>query len=62
MTYSFNVEGDKLVLEATFDNEESSGGRPPPDGGQASRTIFYTYRFNEENDVLFLDGAEFIKM
>jgi hypothetical protein len=62
MTYSLNVEGDKLVLEAIFDNEGSPRGRPPPDGGQTSRTITYTYRFNEKYDVLYLDGTEFKKM
>ena len=56
MTYIPKVEGDKLVLEAKFDN----GG--PPGGRQPSRTFTYAYSFNEEYDVLYLDGTEFIKV
>jgi hypothetical protein len=62
MTYILKVEGDKLVLKAKLDNDESHRDRSPPDGGQTSRTISYSYRFNEEYDVLYLDGTEFIKM
>jgi hypothetical protein len=62
MTYTYEVEGYKLVLEAKFDNGEPPGGRQPPDGGQSSRTISYTYGFNGEYDVLYLDGTEFIKV
>jgi hypothetical protein len=62
MTYIPMVEGDKLVLEAKFDNGGPPGSREPTDGGQSSRTISYTYSFNEEHDVLYLDGTEFIKV
>lgn len=62
MTYTYAVEGDKLVLEAKFDNGGPPGGRQPPDGGQPSRAITYNYSFNEEYDVLYLDGTEFIKV
>ena len=62
MAYIPKVEGDKLVLEAEFDNGGPPGSREPPDGEQPSRTISYTYSFNEEYDVLYLDGTEFIKI
>ncbi len=62
MTYIPKVEGDKLVLEAKFDNGGPPGGRQPSDGGQPSRTFTYAYSFNEEYDVLYLDGTEFIKV
>lgn len=62
MAYIPKVEGDKLVLEAKFDNGGPPGSREPPDGEQPSRTISYTYSFNEEYDVLYLDGTEFIKV
>ncbi len=62
MTHTYEVEGDKLVLEAKFDNGGPPGDRQPPDGGQSSRTISYTYCFNEEFDVLYLDETEFIKV
>jgi hypothetical protein len=62
MTYIPMKEGDKLVLEANFDNGGPPGSRQLPDGGQPSRTFTYAYSFNEEYDVLYLDGAEFIKV
>jgi hypothetical protein len=61
MTYIYNVEGDKLILEAKFDNGGPQGDRQPPEGGQPSLSISFVYSFNEEYDVLFLDGSEFIK-
>ncbi len=62
MTHIYKVEGDKLVLEAKFDNGGPPGNRESPDGGQASRTVSYTYSFNEEFDVFYLDGSEFIRV
>ena len=62
MTHTYEVEGDKLVLEAKFDNGGPPGGRQPSDGGQPSRTFTYAYSFNEEFDVLYLDETEFIKV
>jgi hypothetical protein len=56
------VEGDKLVLEAKFDNGKPPGSRESPDGEQPSRTFTYAYSFNEEYDVLYLDETEFIKV
>jgi hypothetical protein len=61
MTYIYNVDGDKLILEAKFDNGGPQGDRQPPEGGQPSMSISFIYSFNEGYDVLYLDGSEFIK-
>ena len=49
ITYNYNVQGEELVIETTSDK-----------GGKTSRTIF-SYNFSDNNDVLYLDGSEFIK-
>jgi hypothetical protein len=59
--YIYNVEGDKLILEAKFDNGGPQGDRQRPEDGQPSMLISFVYSFNEEYDVLYLDDSEFIK-
>jgi hypothetical protein len=61
MTYIYSVEGDKLVLEAKFDNGRSADGREPPEGGQSNIPTSFVYSFNLEYDVLNLDSSKFIK-
>jgi hypothetical protein len=39
----------------------SNGGRPPFNSGQQPMTTTYTYSFNEEYSVLYLDGSPFTK-
>jgi hypothetical protein len=62
MTYIYKVEGNKLVLDANFDNEGPPDGRQPPDGEQPSLSISFVYSFNEKYDVLYLDESGFIKV
>jgi hypothetical protein len=67
MTYIYSVEGNKLVLEANFDNEkpideeESSEDVQLSNGELPSISITFVYSFNEEYDALYVDGSEFIK-
>jgi hypothetical protein len=61
MTYTYKLDGDKLVLETNFNNRDSPEGRQPPDEGQSSLFISFVYNFDEECNILYLNGSGFIK-
>jgi hypothetical protein len=62
MPYTFTVEGEKLILDAKFENGGRQGNRQSPEGGQPSVSISFVYSFNEEYDVLYLNEKEFVKV
>ena len=73
---SYTVEGNQIILSFDFSGGRpdwmqppSNDERPPFDGERPSfngkrqfRDKYYTYSFNEEFDVLYIDGTEFMRV
>jgi len=45
-----------------FGERSPFDGEPPFDGGRSFGVRSYTYSFNEDNTILYLNGSEFIKI
>ena len=75
MPNSYSVEGDQLILSFKFNGERQDGmqppfggERPPFDGerpfneSQPSRIRLFTYRFEENNTILYLNESAFLRI
>lgn len=49
ITYNYEVQGDELVLESSSEKD-----------GKTSTTVYF-YSFNDDYDVLYIDGSAFTK-
>jgi len=58
----FNGERPPFDGEPPADGKRPFGRRTPKDDEMKSRTISYTYIFNEEYTILYLNGSPFLKV
>ena len=76
MSNSYTVEGNQIILSFDFSGERpdwmqppsngesppfDDGGRPSFNGERPSRAMSYNYSFNEDESMLCLDDAAFIR-